>query len=119
MIDDSVFEAFNNRLVNTVELKKLAPSQADRVKQLGSAAENLLKNRDFVLFVRQFQLENMDAITEVTGHSADAQNQRIALSNHFVAMDNFINLLKRQVVLRNRVVTLQEPKLEEPNTYER
>ena len=116
MIDDSVFEAFNNRLVNTVELKKLSASQADRVKQLGSAAENLLRSKDFVLFVRQFQLENMDALTEVTGHSTDAQNQRIALSNHFVAMDNFINLLKRQVVLKNRVVTLQDQRLEEPNT---
>tara|TARA_R110000868_G_scaffold122494_2_gene324662 strand:- start:410 stop:763 length:354 start_codon:yes stop_codon:yes gene_type:complete len=117
MVDDSVFEAFNNRLVNTVELKKLTPLQADRVKQLGSAAENLIKNRDFVLFVRQFQLENMDALVEITGHTEDAINQRVALSNHFVAMDNFISLLKRQVVLKNRVVTLQEQQVQtEPNT---
>ena len=115
MINEDVVEAFNNRLVSATELSKLSPASADRVKQLGSAAENLLKSRDFVLFVRQFQLENMDSLVEVTGYSAEDNERRIALSNHFNAMDTFINLLKRQVVLRNRVVTLQEQSLE-PNT---
>lgn len=115
MINDDVFEAFNNRLVNITELKKLTVAQADKVKQLGSAAENLLKNRDFVLFVRQFQLETMDALNETTGHTDEDNSKRIALSNHFNAIDNFINLLKRQVVLKNRVVTQQEQS-SEPNT---
>ena len=115
MIDNDVFEAFNNRLVNITELKKLSVAQADKVKQLGSSAENLLKNRDFVLFVRQFQLETMDALNETTGHTSEDNAKRIALSNHFNAMDNFINLLKRQVALKNRVVSLQE-KSQEPNT---
>lgn len=117
MINDDVFEAFNNRLVSVTELNKLSVAQADRVKQLGSAAENLLKNRDFVLFVRQFQLETVDALNETTGYSQDENAKRIALSNHFNAMDTFINLLKRQVVLKNRMVTLQEQKQNiEPNT---
>ena len=115
MIEDDVFEAFNNRLVNITELKKLSVAQADKVKQLGSAAENLLKNRDFVLFVRQFQLETMDQLNDTTGHSAEDNARRIALSNHFNAIDGFINLLKRQVVLKNRVVSSQE-KSQEPNT---
>ena len=115
MINEDVVEAFNNRLVSATEMSKLSPASADRVKQLGSAAENLLKSRDFVLFVRQFQLENMDSLVEVTGYSAEDNERRIALANHFNAMDTFINLLKRQVVLRNRVVTLQEQSLE-PNT---
>jgi len=115
MIENDVYEAFNNRLVSATELSKLSPSQADRVKQLGSAAENLLKNRDFVLFVRQFQLENMDFLTEITGHTEEDNSKRIAFANNFNAMDTFINLLKRQVVLKNRVVTQQE-RSQEPNT---
>ena len=115
MINEDVFEAFNNRLVSITELKKLSVAQADRVKQMGSAAENLLKNRDFVLFVRQFQLETMDALNETTGYTAEDNSKRIALSNHFNAIDGFINLLKRQVVLKNRVVTQQEQS-QEPNT---
>jgi len=114
MINEDVFEAFNNRLVNITELKKLTPSQADKVKHLGSAAENLLKNRDFVLFVRQFQLETMDILNETTGHTEEDNAKRIAFSNHFNAIDSFVNLLKRQVVLKNRVVTLENP--QEPNT---
>lgn len=115
MINEDVFEAFNNRLVNITELSKLTPAQADKIKQLGSSAENLLKNRDFVLFVRQFQLETMDNLNETTGFTDEDNSKRIALSNHFNAMDTFINLLKRQVVLKNRVVSLQE-KSQEPNT---
>ena len=115
MINDDVFEAFNNRLVNITELSKLSPTQADKVKAMGSSAENLLKNRDFVLFIRQFQLETMDQMNDTTGHSVDDNAKRIALANHFNAIDGFINLLKRQVVLKNRVVSLQE-KSQEPNT---
>ena len=59
MIDNSTVEFFNNRLTyNFNDLKNLTPSQKDQVRHYGSLAENLLKNRDFVLFVRQFQLEN-------------------------------------------------------------
>jgi hypothetical protein len=115
MINDDVFEAFNNRLVSITEVSKLSVQQADRVKQMGSAAENLLKSRDFVLFVRQFQLETMDALNDTQGHTEEDNAKRIALSNHFNAMDGFINLLKRQVGLKNRVVSLQE-KSQEPNT---
>ena len=93
MISEDVFEAFNNRLVSITEVNKLGPQAQDRVKSMGSAAENLLKNRDFVLFVRQFQLETMDALNETTGHSQEDNARRIALSNHFNAMDSFINLL--------------------------
>lgn len=107
MIENDVFEAFNNRLVSVTELKKLTPAQLDRVKQLGTAAENLLKNKDFVLFIRQFQLETMDTIVEVTGYTAESINEMAALGNSLKGIDSFINLLKRQVYLKNQVVSQQ------------
>jgi len=116
MIDTDIFEAFTNRLVSITELRKLSPSQLDRVKQLGSAAENLLTNKDFVLFIRQFQLENIDAMTEIISYTADDNAKRVALTNHFNAINEFINLLKRQVVLKNRVVSDQNKVTENPNT---
>lgn len=115
MIKEDIFEAFNNRLVSITELKKLTPAQLDKVKQLGSAAENLLTNKDFVLFIRQFQLENIDGMTDITGYTDEDNAKRIALTNHFSAINEFINLLKRQVVLKNRVVSEQN-KAVDPNT---
>ena len=108
MIDDNlIFEAFNNRLVSLTDLKKMTPAQLDRVKAVGTAAENLLKNKDFVLFVRQFQLESIDGLTDLKSHTVDDNAQRIAVSNQLGGMDNFISLLKRQVYLKNKVVESQ------------
>ena len=107
LFNDDIIEAFSNRLVSLTDLKKMGPSQLDRVKAIGTAAENLLKNKDFVLFVRQFQLESVDALTELKSHSVDDNAQRIAVSNQLSGIDNFIGLLKRQVYLKNRVVENQ------------
>ena len=107
MIDSEVFEAFNNKSVSGFNQKGLTPAQQDKVKSLGSAAENLLMNKDFVLFIRQYQLEINDAFVEIQTHTADDNALRIALSNRLSGIDGFIALLKRQVVLKNRVVTQQ------------
>lgn len=115
MINEDVFEAFNNRLVSITEIKKLTPSQADRVKNLGSAAENLLKNKEFILFIRQFQLETMDAMVNISGHGEENNSERIALSNGLNGIDGFINLLKRQVILKNRVVSEQNKTVDPTN----
>ena len=114
MINEEMFEAFNNRMVaNLTNIKTMSPAQLDRVKTMGSAAENLLKNKDFVLFIRQFQLETLDAQVNVIGHSTDSNQERIALSNQLNGIDNFISLLKKQVYLKNNVVT-QQAKSQEP-----
>jgi hypothetical protein len=113
MISDDIVEAFNNRLTaNLTNIKSMTPSQLDRVKSIGSAAENLLKNREFILFVRQFQIETADALTDIRTHTQDDNATRVALANQLNGMDTFIGLLKRQVMLKNRVVTQQT----EPNT---
>lgn len=113
MINEDVMEAYNNRLTaNLTNIKSMTPAQLDRVKTIGTAAENLLKNKDFVLFIRQFQIESVDSLTEIKAHNIEDNNARIAISNQLSGIDNFIGLLKRQVYLKNRVVTQQT----EPNT---
>jgi len=115
MLNEDVFEAFSNRLVSVTELKKLTPAQLDRVKQLGTAAENLLKNKDFVLFIRQFQLETIDGFVEVGGYSEESSNEMIALGHRLKGIDGLIGLLKRQVYLKNSVVSQQSQQTQDPN----
>lgn len=116
MIEQDVIEAFNNRLTaNLTNIKTMTPAQLDRVKSIGTSAENLLKNKDFILFIRQFQIESVDAQVDIAGHSTEDNSRRIALSNQLQGIDGFIGLLKRQVHLKNRVVT-QQNSSEEPNT---
>ena len=114
MVEDQIiFEAFNNRLVSINDLKKMTPSQLDRVKAIGTSAENLLKNKDFVLFIRQFQIESVDALTEIKTHTAEDNNARAAVANQLSGIDNFIGLLKRQVYIKNRVVKVQNQRQEQ------
>ena len=50
IINDEMTEAFNARVqVDLNKLKTMTPAQLDRVKSYGSAAENLLANKDFAL----------------------------------------------------------------------
>ena len=108
MIQDDVVEAFNNRLTaNLTNIKTMTPLQLDRVKTVGTAAENLLKNKDFILFIRQCQIETVDTLTEIKTHTQDANLERIAVGNQLGGIDNFISLLRRQVYLKNRVVEQQ------------
>jgi len=108
MIDQDIVDAFNNKLAaNVNDIKRMSPAQLDRVKQLGSQAENLLKNREFVLFVRQFQLETMDMMTDIRTHTEQDNYTRIALANQLSGIDNFIAVLKRARQLKDRVVIEQ------------
>lgn len=118
MIEQDVVDAFSNKMAaNINDLKKMSPGQLDRVKTTGSAAENLLANRDFVLFVRQHQLEIMDALVDIKGHSEENNSTRIAFGNQLAGIDSFISLLKRAVYVKKRVVTQQHSEMNsEPNT---
>ena len=115
MIEQDIVDAFSNKLAaNINDIKKMSPAQLDRVKATGTSAENLLSNRDFILFIRQFQLETMDTLTEIKGYSEEHNNMRVALSNQLAGIEGFIQVLKRAQYLKNRVVT-QQSKAEEPN----
>ena len=117
MIEQDVVDAFSYKMAaNLNDLKTMTPSQLDRVKTIGSNAENILSNREFILFYRQFQLEVMDALTDIKGHTEDDNNLRIALTNQLSGIDGFIQVLKKAKYMKNKVVTQQtEKKVEEPN----
>ena len=108
MIDDVLSEAFNSRIrVDLNNIKKMAPSQLDRVKTYGSTAENLLNNRDFAQFVHHYKFETMDQLASITGHAEEDNARRIAISNQLAGLDGFIAWLQRAKYYKNKVVSLQ------------
>jgi hypothetical protein len=108
MLTPETIDAFNTRLtVDLNTIKTMKPSQLDQVRNQGSAAEALLKNRDFALFVHQYKFEILDSITAVTGHREEDNSRRVALSNQLVGIDGFVAALQRAVYMKNRVVTNQ------------
>lgn len=104
MIDENSIEFYNNRLtVDLANMKKLTPAQADKVRQYGSQAETLLKNRDLAMFVHHWKFELTDILSSIRGHTSDDNAQRIAHSNELAGMDSFINSLKKAVYLKNKL----------------
>jgi hypothetical protein len=108
MLTPDAIDAFNTRLTaNLNNIKSMSTSEQDRVKSHGSTAEALLKNRDLALFIHQHKFEIVDQLTQISGHTADDNSRRIALSNQLAGLDSFVATLQRAVYLKNRVVTLQ------------
>jgi superoxide dismutase len=108
MIRDDVVDAFNNRMtVDLNNIKKMAPGQLDKVKSTGSQAEALLKNRELAIFIHQFKFERLDVLSEITGHTAEDNQLRIAISNQIAGVDEFVKTLKRAVYFKDRVVSQQ------------
>jgi hypothetical protein len=108
MISNDVVEAFNNRLtVDLNNIKKMTPSQLDKVKMVGAQADALLKNRDFAQFVHQFKFERLDVLSEMTGYTPEDDAKRVALTHQIAGVDEFVKSLKRAVYFMNRVVSQQ------------
>ena len=109
IINDDVVDAFNRRInVDPNNIKTMSPSQLDRVKELGTQAENLMRNKDFAYFVHAFKFDRIDVLAEVTGHTTEDNAQRVAVSNQLAGLDEFIKSLKRAVYYKNRVVSQQQ-----------
>jgi len=109
MITQEAVEAFNARLtVNLNNIKTMKPVELDQVKNLGSQAEALLKNKDLAFFIHQFKFELADTLTAISGHTSDDNSRRIALTNQLSGIEEFIKTLQRAVYMKNRVVTLQQ-----------
>jgi len=112
MIENDVVEAFNKRMtVDLNNIKSMTPAQLDRVKDMGSQAENLLKNKEFAYFVHTFKFERLDVLTDIAGHSEEDNSLRVALSNQLTGVDEFVKSLKRAVYFKNRVVSQQTGQL--------
>lgn len=108
MIQNDAVEAFNQRLtVDLNAIKKMTPAQLDRVKEMGSQAENLLKNKDFAYFVHQFKFDRVDLLSEIAGHTQEDNSLRVAVTNQLSGLDEFVKTLKRAVYFKNRVVSQQ------------
>jgi len=104
MIDQNSIEFFNNRLTHDLSnIKNLSPSQQDRIRVYGSQAENLLKNRDLAMFVHHFKFQLADELIEISGHTAEDNTKRIALSNELKGIDSFVSSLKKAVYYKNKL----------------
>ena len=108
MIDPELTRAFNAKpKLDINNLKKMTPSQKDGVKTYGSAAENLLANKDFALFVHHFKFDLADELSSITGHTVDDNARRISIANNLAGIDKFVAQLQRAVWFKGKVVTLQ------------
>lgn len=109
MIDQEVVDAYNRRLtVDLSNIKDLTAGQRDAVKNYGSMAEALIKNRDLAMFIHHYRFEVNDALVNITQHTAEANAERIALANQLAGVDAFVNSLKRAVYKKNRLVTAEQ-----------
>lgn len=105
MIDQLAIDAYNTRIRATIsDLAKLTTAQKDAVKNHGSKAEALLANHDLVQFIHQSRFEMTDAISNISGHSEEDNNRRVALANQLSGLDSFVATLQRAVYMKNRVV---------------
>lgn len=110
MINDNSVEFYNSRLtVDYTKIKDLTPQQKDRIRNYGSQAETLLKNKDLALFVHHWKFEVTDTLSSIRGHSVEDNAQRVALSNELSGMDSFVNSLKRAVYMKNKLGNTDVP----------
>jgi len=110
MIDDQITDSFNSRIrIDLNNVKKMTPAQLDRVKQYGSAAENLLANREFAQFIHHYKFELLDQLSAVSGHTDETNLQRIAYSNYLAGIDGFIASLQKAKWYKDKVVSQQAP----------
>jgi hypothetical protein len=109
MIETETVESFNTRLtVDTSNMSRLTPSQRDSIKHYGSQAEALLKNRDLAMFVHHYKFEITDTLTNITGHTDQDNQTRVALANHLTGIDGFVTSLKRAIYQRNKITKFEQ-----------
>ena len=109
MISDEAFEAYNTRLtIDITKIRELTPSQRDAVKQYGSQAEALLKNRELGQFVHHYKFLLSDIQGEIATHTAEANAERVAIANQLTGINGFITSLKRAVYYKNKVIAWEQ-----------
>ena len=114
MISEEAVDAYNRRLtIDTSNPKKLTASQRDSVKNYGSLAEALLKNRDLAMFIHHFKFEVNDALANIRTHDTQANAERVALANQLSGIDSFVNTLKSAIYKRNQLVKTENNSTEQ------
>jgi len=109
MISEDAIEAYSTRLtVDTSNIKRLTPAQRDTVKNYGSQAEALLKNRELAMFIHHYKFEVTDALANLTGHTNEDNTTRIALANNLSGVDGFVTSLKRAIYHKNKIVAHEQ-----------
>ena len=104
MINENSIDNFNTRLTfDYSKIKDLTPAQKDKIRNYGSQAENLLKNKDLAMFIHHYKFEVIDQLASLRGHTSEDNQQRIAMANELSGIDNFINTLKRAVYYKNKI----------------
>ena len=104
MINENSIEFYNNRLTyDFSNIKNLTTVQQDRIRNYGSQAENLLKNKDLAMFVHHFKFQLADELIEISGHTEVDNTKRIALSNELRGIDSFVSSLKKAVYYKNKL----------------
>lgn len=110
MINEDSIEHFNTRLTTDLtNLKNLTAGNKDRIRNYGSQAENLLKNKDFAMFVHHFKFNVADELASIRGHTPDENMLRVALCNELSGIDNFVNSLKKAVYVKNKLGNTEVP----------
>ena len=112
-IDPELTQAFNSKpRVDIHSIKKMTPGQMDSVKSYGSQAENLLKNKEFALFVHHFKFELTDELSNISGHTDADDRKRVSIAHNINGIDKFIASLRQAVWFKDRVVSIQNAPLE-------
>lgn len=110
IVNEELTQAFNAKpRVDINNIKKMTPGQLDQVKVYGSGAENLLRNKDFALFVHHFKFDLAAELGNINGHTQDDNARRVAIANNMAGIDKFVDSLQRAVYFKNQAVSLQSP----------
>jgi hypothetical protein len=113
IIREDLTEAFNLKPKTDINsIKKMTPSQLDNLKVYGSAAENLLKNKDFALFVHHYKFDMADELSAIKNHTAEDNCKRISIAHMIAGVDKLVESLQRAVYLKNHAVSLQQAPIE-------
>jgi hypothetical protein len=109
MINEDVIEAYNSRLtVDVSSFDRLTAAQRDTVKNYGSQADALLKNRDLAQFIHHYRFMLADQQSEIATHTTESNSERVAIANQLAGITGFVNSLKRAVYYRNRVLAWEQ-----------
>ena len=109
IVNEELTAAFNAKpKIDINKIKTMSPGELDAIKVYGSGAENLLKNKDFALFVHHFKFDLADELGGINGHTPEDNCKRVALAHNIAGIDRFVSSLQRAVYYKNRAVSLQQ-----------